>query len=107
MNIFHPVIVCLAEPFRNEPSLSFSDGIDSGFGQWSHLDKPLFRRKRFDNRLAAGAMTDRVGQRFNVIEEAQFLQVSNNGFAAFFPGHTIVFSSGFIVHRAIEIHDHD
>ena len=107
MDIFHPVIICLAEPFGDKPGFPSVDGINSCFGQRSHLDEPLFRRKRFNDSLAAGAVADRVGQRFDVVEEAQFFQVGNDGFAAFFPCHAIVFGSGPGIHRTIQIHDHD
>ena len=48
-----------------------------------------------------------MGQFFDVVEEAQFFEVGDDGFAAVFAGHAVVFGTGFFVHRTVEVHDHD
>ena len=107
VDIFQPMVVNLNETIRDEFRVAIFDGFEGCFGQRFHLDEPLLGDEGFDRRLAARAMADGMGQFFDMIEEAQFFQVSDDGFTAIFTGHAVVFRTGFFVHRTVEVHDHD
>ena len=107
VDVFQPVIIGLDETVGDELRLAVFDGLEGGFSQGFHLDEPLLGDERFDCRLAARAMADGMGQFFDVVQEAQFFQVGDDGFPAVFPGHAVVFGTGFFIHRAVEVHDHD
>lgn len=95
VDIFQPMVVNLDETIRDEFRVAIFDGLKGGFGQRFHLDEPLLGDEGFDRRLAARAMADGMGQFFDMIEEAQFFQVSDDGFTAIFTGHAVVFRTGF------------
>ena len=70
MDVFQPVIVGLDEAFGDEAGLAVFYGFESSFGKGFHFDEPLLGDEGFDRRLAARAVTDGMGQIFDMIEES-------------------------------------
>ena len=106
MNVRQPLDVGLGETFRDELGLAGGDGFHSRAGERFHLDEPLLGGHRFDDGLAAGAMTDCMLCFFDLDEKACFFEISNDSLSRFVAIHAGILACLFI-HRAIFIHDDD
>ena len=106
MDVRQPLDICFRETFRDELGLAGGNSFHSRTGKRFHLDEPLLGGHRFDDGLAAGAVTDRMLRFFDLDEKTGFLEISNDGFSRFVAIHADILACLFI-HRAIFVHDDD
>ena len=85
--------------------LPCSKHLDSLFGKWFNIDKPLLHEKRFDNGIAFVAVSDRMLDVFFASEEVLFLEIFENFFASIGDSEVFVVSASICVHFAIETND--
>ncbi len=106
MDVRQPLDICFRETFRDQLGLTGGNSFHSRTGKRFHLDEPLLGGHRFDDGLAAGAVTDRMLCFFDLDEKTGFLEISNDGFSRFVAIYADILACLFI-HRAIFVHDDD
>ena len=106
MNIFQPLDIGRRKTFRNKFCFPRLHCFHSGTGKRFHFDKPLFRSKRFNNRMAARAVTDGMFFFFAFYKKPHIRKIFDDLFPALVAVHAII-SARLFVHRAVFIHDDD
>ena len=86
-DVFHPVIVDLAEAVRQETGLAVAHGLDGGLGQGLHPDEPLLADHGLHHVVAAIAGAHLVLEGLDGFEQAQGGQILHDGLAGLQGGH--------------------
>ena len=94
-DVFEPLDIGLGETLRHELDLAALYGLDCRLGQRVHLDEPLLGNERLNRAMAARTMADSMLMLLDRNEDAEFLELLDQGFAALIAVHALVLAGTF------------
>ncbi len=100
-DVLHPVEVDLGEAVGHELDAAAGHRLDGRRRQGGHVKEPLLAHQRLDQGVAALAVADAVGVGLRLHQIAAFLQVFDDGGAAFEAVHPLV-AARVLSHRRVE-----
>ena len=103
-DVLQPVKVSLVKTLRNEFQISILKSLDSSFGHFVHLYKPLRLDHRLYGCMAAVMCSNAVIVRNNLHQKAKLVQILYHGFSCFVTIHAGVFTTQ-LIDGSIIIHD--